>query len=58
MYVCLLRVLNQYGTHWNKNTPTTAMIRTVGQAQLCMYISGVGVDFRPFNDNDFLSGCP
>jgi hypothetical protein len=31
MYVCLLRVLNQYGTHWNKNTPTTAMIRTVGQ---------------------------
>ena len=26
-----LRVLNQYGTHWNKNTPTTAMIRTVGQ---------------------------
>ena len=31
MYVCLLRVLNQYGTHWNKNTPTTAMIHTVGQ---------------------------
>ena len=41
MYV-YLRVLNQYGTHWNKNTPTTAMIRTVGQLKhvLNLYFSG------------------
>ena len=44
VYFCTyvyLRVLNQYGTHWNKNTPTTAMIRTVGQLNLLSICTGI-----------------
>ena len=35
-----LRVLNQYSTHWNKNTPTTAMICTVGQLKPPLIVTG------------------
>ena len=42
MYVCLLRLLSQYGNHLNKILPVTAMIRNAGQIMFKSFFLNIG----------------